>query len=104
MCMPIAAGRDRPWVLDPLPYLISAREWRSIEAGVAQRARLLNAVLVDLYGKQELLARGALPPEIPFGHPNYLWPCEGIRLPNDRWLHRSTRPIWRGRRTGAGGL
>ena len=70
-------GRDRPWVLDPLPYLISAEEWQAIEAGIAQRARLLNAVLVDLYGKQELLSRGALPPEIPFGHPNFLWPCTG---------------------------
>jgi uncharacterized circularly permuted ATP-grasp superfamily protein/uncharacterized alpha-E superfamily protein len=79
-------GRDRPWVLDPLPYLISAQEWQTIEAGVAQRARLLNAVLVDLYGTQELLSRGALPAEIPFGHPNFLWPCTGMRLPGDRWL------------------
>ena len=79
-------GRDRPWILDPLPYLISAQEWQMIEAGVAQRAKLLNAVLIDLYGKQELLSRGALPSEIPFGHPNFLWPCTGISLPKDRWL------------------
>jgi uncharacterized circularly permuted ATP-grasp superfamily protein len=79
-------GRDRPWILDQLPYLISAQEWQMIEAGVAQRAKLLNAVLVDLYGKQELLSKGALPSEIPFGHPNFLWPCTGINLPGDRWL------------------
>jgi uncharacterized circularly permuted ATP-grasp superfamily protein/uncharacterized alpha-E superfamily protein len=79
-------GRDRPWILDPLPYLISAQEWQAIEAGIAQRARLLNTVLVDLYGKQELLSQGALPPEIPFGHPNFLWPCTGLKLPEDRWL------------------
>jgi len=81
-----AQGRDRPWILDPLPYLMSAAEWQAIEAGVAQRARLLNAVLVDLYGRQELLARGALPPEIPYGHPNFLWPCHGVRPAGDRWL------------------
>ena len=69
-----------------MPYLLTADEWRSIEAGVAQRARLLNAVLVDLYGKQELLSQGALPAEMPFGHPNFLWPCAGIRPPGDRWL------------------
>jgi uncharacterized circularly permuted ATP-grasp superfamily protein/uncharacterized alpha-E superfamily protein len=79
-------GRDRPWILDPLPYLISAQEWQGIEAGIAQRARLLNSVLADLYGKQDLLSSGALPPEIPFGHPNFLWPCSGIQLPADRWL------------------
>ena len=79
-------GRDRPWVLDPLPYLLSAQEWRMIETGVAQRARLLNAVLADLYGKQTLLSGGALPPEIPFGHPNFLWQCTGVRPAGDRWL------------------
>jgi uncharacterized circularly permuted ATP-grasp superfamily protein/uncharacterized alpha-E superfamily protein len=79
-------GRDRPWILDPLPYLISPQEWQGIEAGVAQRARLLNSVLADLYGKQELLSDGALPPEIPFGHPNFLWPCSGVQLPGNRWL------------------
>ncbi len=30
-------GRDRPWALDPLPFLIPASEWRRIEAGVTQR-------------------------------------------------------------------
>jgi uncharacterized circularly permuted ATP-grasp superfamily protein/uncharacterized alpha-E superfamily protein len=79
-------GRDRPWILDPLPYLLTAQEWRAIEAGVAQRARLVNAVLADLYGEQELLSSGALPAEIPFGHPNFLWPCRGVRPREDRWL------------------
>jgi len=54
-------GRDRPWILDPLPYLISAQDWLGIEAGVAQRARLLNAVLADLYGKQDLLTMCVVP-------------------------------------------
>ncbi|HEV7632545.1 MAG TPA: circularly permuted type 2 ATP-grasp protein [Steroidobacteraceae bacterium] len=80
-------GRDRPWGLDPLPMLISSSEWRGIEAGVIQRAELLNALLADLYGPQELLADGTIPPELPFGHPNYLWPCRGIRPPGGNWLH-----------------
>src|SRR5882757_6097396 len=65
-------GRDRPWVLDPLPLLLTAAEWREIELGVAQRAHLLNALLADLYGPQRLLAAGTIPPELPFGHPNFL--------------------------------
>ncbi len=80
-------GRDRPWVLDPLPFLISGSEWRQIEAGVLQRADLLNALLADLYGPQELIADGSIPPELVFGHPNYLWPCRGTRPPNGTWLH-----------------
>ena len=39
-------GADRPWALDPLPFVLPAAEWQAIEAGVAQRARLLNALLV----------------------------------------------------------
>jgi uncharacterized circularly permuted ATP-grasp superfamily protein/uncharacterized alpha-E superfamily protein len=81
-----AQGRDRPWILDPLPYVLTAQEWAKIESGVSQRARLLNAVLTDLYGEQRLLSQGALPAELPFGHPNFLWPCRGIHPPGDRWL------------------
>jgi uncharacterized circularly permuted ATP-grasp superfamily protein/uncharacterized alpha-E superfamily protein len=79
-------GRDRPWVLDPLPLLLTAAEWQVIEPGVAQRARLLNALLADLYGPQRLLRAGLIPPELPFGHPNFLWPCHGIVPLGNHWL------------------
>src|SRR5271166_3226349 len=80
-------GRDRPWVLDPLPLLLTAAEWREIELGVAQRARLLDALLADLYGPQRLLADGLVPPELPFGHPNFLWPCHGLEPLGGNRLH-----------------
>jgi uncharacterized circularly permuted ATP-grasp superfamily protein/uncharacterized alpha-E superfamily protein len=80
-------GADRPWALDPLPLVLSAEEWRQIETGVAQRARVLEALLVDLYGPQRLLAEGLVPPELPFGHPNFLWPCHGLVPRGARWLH-----------------
>src|SRR5579871_2687946 len=35
-------GMDRPWNLDSIPLLISPHEWRELEAGLIQRARLLN--------------------------------------------------------------
>jgi uncharacterized circularly permuted ATP-grasp superfamily protein/uncharacterized alpha-E superfamily protein len=80
-------GRDRPWILDPLPILITAAEWREIEAGVAQRARLFDALLADIYGPQRLLADGTVPPQLPFGHPNFLWPCHGLNPAGGNWLH-----------------
>ncbi|MGV8916449.1 MAG: circularly permuted type 2 ATP-grasp protein [Pseudomonas sp.] len=80
-------GADRPWELDLLPHLISAHEWANVAAGIAQRARLLNAVLADLYGPQQLIADGLLPAELVFGHNNYLWPCQGIRPPEGVFLH-----------------
>jgi uncharacterized circularly permuted ATP-grasp superfamily protein/uncharacterized alpha-E superfamily protein len=80
-------GRDRPWQLDPLPLLIDGREWREIEAGVKQRAQLLNALLADLYGPQYLIAEGVVPAELAFGHPNFLWAAHGTRPVGDTWLH-----------------
>jgi uncharacterized circularly permuted ATP-grasp superfamily protein len=61
-------GAERPWALDALPMIIPAEEWPAIEAAVAQRARLLDAVLGDLYGPQQLLADGLLPPRLVLGH------------------------------------
>jgi len=80
-------GADRPWELDLLPHLIPAQEWRQVAAGIAQRARLLNAVLADLYGPQQLIADGLLPAELVFGHNNFLWPCQGVKPPEGAFLH-----------------
>ena len=82
-----AQGRDRPWVLDPLPILLTAAEWREIELGVTQRAQLFDALLADVYGPQQLLADGTVPAELPFGHPNFLWPCHGITPAGGKRLH-----------------
>jgi uncharacterized circularly permuted ATP-grasp superfamily protein/uncharacterized alpha-E superfamily protein len=80
-------GADRPWALDPVPLLLLADEWRAIEVGLAQRARLLDALLADIYGPQRLLSEGLVPPELVFGHPNFLWPCQGIVPRGGNWLH-----------------
>ena len=74
-------GADRPWEVDPLPLVLSAAEWADIEAGIAQRAELLNAVLADIYGSQSLLKSGAIPPAVIFGHGGFLHQVKGIRPP-----------------------
>ncbi|WP_434675795.1 circularly permuted type 2 ATP-grasp protein [Pseudomonas sp. D3-10] len=79
-------GADRPWELDLLPHVIDAQEWKLLSAGIAQRARLLNAVLADLYGPQRLISEGLLPAELVFGHNNFLWPCQGIAPPDGDFL------------------
>ncbi|MGA7753395.1 MAG: circularly permuted type 2 ATP-grasp protein, partial [Candidatus Sulfotelmatobacter sp.] len=43
-------GASRAWQIDIVPLLIPAEEWRFIEAGIVQRARLLNLLLEDIYG------------------------------------------------------
>ena len=81
-------GRDRPWSLDPVPLILSAPEWRSLEAGLIQRSRLLNWVLRDLYlGTQRLIADGFIPPELVYSNPGFLRPCRGLPVAGQVMLH-----------------
>jgi uncharacterized circularly permuted ATP-grasp superfamily protein/uncharacterized alpha-E superfamily protein len=80
-------GTSRPWELDLLPLILPADEWRTISAAVAQRARLLDAVLADLYGPQKLLAEGLIPPALVFGQRSFLWPAHGITPPGGVFMH-----------------
>lgn len=62
-----------------LPWLIEASSWQQIEAGVRQRARLLEQIMADVYGPQQLLAQGLLPAELVFGQPGYLRAMHGVK-------------------------
>jgi uncharacterized circularly permuted ATP-grasp superfamily protein/uncharacterized alpha-E superfamily protein len=81
-----ARGMERPWELDPVPFLIAPDEWRSLETGLIQRATLLNKILSDCYGAQDLIRSGWLPPALVFGQPDFLRPCHGIRPAQNRFL------------------
>ncbi|WP_367874425.1 circularly permuted type 2 ATP-grasp protein [Luteolibacter sp. Populi] len=81
-----ADGEHRAWELDAVPWVVSEQDWRTIEAGLIQRAELLDHVLTDLHGEQRLIAGGWLPPELIHAHRGYLRPCHGMRLPSKRQL------------------
>jgi len=68
---------DQPvnWRCDPIPLILSAEEFAGLEIGLAQRARLINAILADIYGPGTLVASGAIPPDLVYGNPAFLRPC-----------------------------
>ncbi|MDW8444387.1 MAG: circularly permuted type 2 ATP-grasp protein [Acetobacteraceae bacterium] len=72
---------EPPWRCDPVPLVLGAAEFARLAAGVAQRARLIAAVLEDLYGAQRLLARGLIAPGPVFADPAFLRPCRAPPLP-----------------------
>jgi uncharacterized circularly permuted ATP-grasp superfamily protein/uncharacterized alpha-E superfamily protein len=86
---------NRPWPLDPLPFVIGESEWASIEAAMCQRATLLNALLVDFYGPQRLLHDGLFPPELIFRHPGFLRPCCNVPVAGDVYLHNYSADLAR---------
>jgi len=63
------------WDLDPVPRVIEPTEWTQLEAGLIQRARFVNAFLVDIYSRQQVLIQKLLPPEIILSDPCYRRPC-----------------------------
>ena len=79
-------GLDTPWQMDPVPFVISAREWEGIEKALIQRATLLNAILNDSYGPQQLIRDGSLPAALVLAQPGYIRPCHGIKLPTPKPL------------------
>ncbi len=80
-------GTNRPWRLGPTPNLIPADDWQILADGIAQRATLLNAMLGDIYGEQQLISQGLLPAELIYGHPNFLRACQGIKPAKNTYLH-----------------
>ena len=69
-----------PWNLDAIPLMIPPSEWSQLEAGLIQRARLLNLILADLYGPQQLLRGGQIPPALVFANPGFWRPCHGVTV------------------------
>jgi uncharacterized circularly permuted ATP-grasp superfamily protein/uncharacterized alpha-E superfamily protein len=80
-------GLTRPWHLDLLPLLIAQGEWDAVSHGLVQRARLLDALLADLYGPAISLAEGLLPAQLAFASPWFLRAMHGVVPPRGRWLH-----------------
>ncbi|MEQ8847766.1 circularly permuted type 2 ATP-grasp protein [Botrimarina sp.] len=72
-------NRPRPWALDPAPMLLHEAEWEGVSTGLRQRARLLELLLQDLCGPQNLVRSGVLPADLVLGHPGYRLPLHWER-------------------------
>lgn len=76
----------RPWQLDPIPLLLGNEEWTGLERGLQQRAELLDLLLADLYGPQELVRAGLLPFELVHCHAGFQRAGVGLPPPGGRHL------------------
>ncbi|HEY1059067.1 MAG TPA: circularly permuted type 2 ATP-grasp protein [Limnobacter sp.] len=89
-------GAARPWSLDLLPFILGGDDWAVLEQAIVQRARLLNALMVDAYGPQEFLRRGLMPADLVYGHAGYLPQMQGVKPASDVWLHLVAFDLGRG--------
>ena len=66
-----ATAIDRILPFDCIPRVLTAAEWRQLEAGVKQRVAALNAFLHDIYHDGKIVKDGVIPGELVFGNANY---------------------------------
>ena len=89
-------ARERVAPLARLPLLLPQAEWEAIEAGIVQRAELLDLILRDIYGEGRLIEDGALPATAVTGSPEFIRPMRGVAPAGGRWLRFYAVEIARG--------
>jgi uncharacterized circularly permuted ATP-grasp superfamily protein len=68
----------------------------AIEAGVVQRADLLERLIGDIYGHGQLVAKRHLPAPILTGSPYFARKMPGMAPPSGHWLHVCAMDLTRG--------
>jgi uncharacterized circularly permuted ATP-grasp superfamily protein/uncharacterized alpha-E superfamily protein len=71
------ASQEHAWGLDPIPFLLDSTTWLPIEQGLLERTAIFDLLLKDIYGSQELIRQGVIPPETIFANSGFLRPCFG---------------------------
>lgn len=74
-----AGAAGQPYELDPIPLMVSPADWAQVSAGLSQRLRLIDAVLADIYGPQQLLREGLIPPDLVNSSPAFLQYARGVQ-------------------------
>lgn len=78
---------DRLIPFDMFPRVFTAAEWMRLERGIKQRARALNAFLVDVYGRGEIVRAGRIPARLVYQNEAYEKAVAGIRPPKGVYSH-----------------
>ncbi len=87
---------ERSWPLGQAPLILGSVEWQAIAAGVEQRARLMEALLKDLYGEARMVREGALPAAAVTGSPDFIRALRGAPVAGGRYLQLYAADLGRG--------
>ncbi len=75
-------GTDfQPFAIDPVPRLVAASEWACVAPALEQRARALNAFLVDVYSEPRIFEAGLMPRELLATAPDFEPRMRGLVSP-----------------------
>ncbi len=74
---------------DPIPRVIPAEEFSSLEKGLAQRVKALNKFLKDIYSKKQIVKDGVVPPDFVYSSSGFLPQCDNFTPPGEVFSHIS---------------
>jgi uncharacterized circularly permuted ATP-grasp superfamily protein len=80
-------GIERVWPMDPVPRIIPAHEWRTIERGLVQRLTALNLFLKDVYHEQFILRDRVVDPRLVYEGAYFRREFLGASVPRDTYIH-----------------
>ena len=78
---------DRLIPFDMFPRVFTQPEWRKLERGIKQRARALNAFLLDVYGRGEIVRAGRIPARLVYQNDAYERAVSGFIPPRGIYSH-----------------
>lgn len=81
------AGTERLIPFDIIARIITAQEWKGMEAGLVQRVTALNMFIHDIYHDQNIVRAGIMPAEQVFRNAQYRPEVQGISVPSDIYAH-----------------
>ncbi|MTI05027.1 hypothetical protein E1180_05815 [Roseibium denhamense] len=87
---------EREWPLSHIPVIIDDGDWQTISKGLVQRAELLELVVQDLYGSNNLIRGGHIPASLIAKSPEWQRPLVGIKPRSGHFLHFLAFEIGRG--------
>ncbi|MCU1594458.1 MAG: hypothetical protein JWO12_1850, partial [Frankiales bacterium] len=82
-------GEERTFPLDLVPRVVTASEWTTVEKGVQQRVRTLEAFLADVYGDQQVLKDGIVPRHVIVSSSAHCRAAQGVNPANGVRVHVS---------------
>jgi uncharacterized circularly permuted ATP-grasp superfamily protein len=80
-------GTEKIFPFCLVPRVVTAAAWASVERGLAQRIRALQAFLDDVYGEQRFLGAPRIPSEVVLGAKHYLPELRGVTPPRGVRIH-----------------
>ena len=72
---------------DIIPRVLTKPEWDFLERGLKQRVTALNAFINDIYGAEECIKAGIIPPDLVYRNPHYRMEMRAFDVPHDLYVH-----------------